>query len=49
MERFEGREGLQAAEIRELKQQLAELSDRKREIRSALAELENKHQLLAQR
>ena len=39
----------QTAEIRDLKQQLAELSDLKREIRSALAELENKDQLLAQR
>jgi prefoldin subunit 5 len=39
----------QAAEIRDLKQQVAELNDLKREIRSALAELENKDQLLAQR
>jgi hypothetical protein len=39
----------QAAEIRDLKQQVAELNYLTLEIRSALAEPENKDQLLAQR
>ena len=39
----------QAAEIRGLKQQLAELSDLKQEMRAALRELKSKEQLVAQR
>ena len=39
----------QAAEIRELKGQVAELNDLKEEMRAALLKLQNKDQLVAQR
>ena len=39
----------QALEIRDLKQQVAELNDLKREMRAALQELKSKDQLVAKR
>jgi len=39
----------QAAEIRDLKQQMVELKDLKQELHAALAKLQGKGELLAQR